>query len=174
MNIKEYMKDHIVYLDGGMGTLLQKQGMSYKERNKFLESFEKVGEESLVGFCVLGGVFSEGVDLSGDKLIGVIIVGTGLPGLSAELNILQNYYEETRENGKDYAYTYPSMIKVQQAAGRVIRSEEDRGVVVLLDDRYAEPQTLRLLPKMWRKIKFADDPEMLSSIVERFWEKHKY
>ena len=65
------------------------------------------------------------------------------------------------------------MIKVQQAAGRVIRSEEDRGIVVLLDDRYSEPQTLRLLPKSWRKIKFAEDPEMLSTIAERFWEKQK-
>ena len=154
--------------------ILQKQGMGYKERNKFLEHFNSVGEESLVGFCVLGGAFSEGVDLSGDKLIGVIIVGTGLPKLSAELNILQNYYDETRENGHDYAYTYPSMIKVQQAAGRVIRSEDDKGIVVLLDDRYSEPQTLRLLPKNWRKIKFAEDPEMLSVIAERFWEKQNF
>ena len=153
----------------GCRCIIQKQGMSHTERNKFLSQFKSGREETLVGFCVLGGAFAEGVDLQGDKLIGTIIVGMGLPKLSAEQNILQNYFEETRENGYDYAYTYPAMIKIQQAAGRVIRSEEDCGVVVLMDDRYAEPPTLRLLPKHWRKIKFASDPDRLAAIVERFW-----
>ena len=151
--------------------IIQKQGMTISDRNKFLEKFKARKGGTLVGFCVLGGAFAEGVDLQGDKLIGTIIVGIGLPKLSAEQNILQNYFEETRENGYDYAYTYPAMIKVQQAAGRVIRSEKDRGVVVLLDDRYAEPPILRLLPKSWRRIKFASDPEQLSDIVARFWER---
>lgn len=157
----------------GCRCVVQKQGMSISERNRFLSRFKSGRDETLVGFCVLGGAFAEGVDLRGDKLIGTIIVGMGLPKLSAEQNILQNYFEETRENGYEYAYTYPAMIKIQQAAGRVIRSEEDTGVVVLLDERYAEPPTLRLLPKHWRKIKFASDPDRLATIIERFWSEQE-
>lgn len=170
----EYMrKVYKAFAENAFGCrcIVQKQGMSIAERNKFLEKFKTDREETLVGFCVLGGAFAEGVDLQGDKLIGTIIVGMGLPKLSAEQNILQNYFEETRESGYDYAYTYPAMIKVQQAAGRVIRSESDRGVVVLIDDRYAEPPVLRLMPKSWRRIKFASDPDQLASIIERFWER---
>ncbi len=169
----EYMKKvYKAFAENAFGCrcILQKQGMTIAERNNFLDKFKANREETLVGFCVLGGAFAEGVDLQGDKLIGTIIVGMGLPKLSAEQNILQNYFEETRENGYDYAYTYPAMIKIQQAAGRVIRSEDDCGVVVLMDDRYGEPGILRLLPKMWRKIKFASDPDQLSAIVGRFWD----
>lgn len=149
---------------------VQSKGMSYAERNRFLEQFSDKNGETLVGFCVLGGAFAEGVDLKGEKLIGTVIVGTGLPKISAELNILSDYFENTRENGKDYAYTYPAMIKVEQAAGRVIRSESDCGVVVLIDDRYAEPGTYRLFPKSWRHIKYTGDPYSLNSALCKFWE----
>ncbi len=145
----------------------QKRGMSHNDRNKFLAQFEK--EESVVGFAVLGGAFSEGVDLKGDSLIGTIIIGTGMPKITAEQNILADYFEKTREGGKDYAYTYPGMIKVLQAAGRVIRSENDRGVVVLVDDRYGTPNIYRLFPKFWKHIKFTSDPYALATSLERFW-----
>ena len=147
----------------------QSRGMSHKERNEFLAEFSEDGE-GLVGFCVLGGAFSEGVDMKGESLIGTIIIGTGLPKITAEQNILADYFEKTRENGKDYAYTYPAMIKVLQAAGRVIRSETDRGVVVLVDDRYGDPNIYRLFPKMWRHIKYTADPYSLATALERFWE----
>lgn len=172
----EYMKQvYEAFRENAFGCrcVVQKQGMSITERNRFLSCFRAGRDETLVGFCVLGGAFAEGVDLRGDKLIGTIIVGMGLPKLSAHQNILQNYFEETRENGYDYAYTYPAMIKIQQAAGRVIRSEEDTGVVVLIDERYAEPPTLRLLPKHWRKIRFASDPDRLAAIIERFWDEQE-
>ncbi len=151
--------------------VVQSKGMSHTARNSFLAEFSKGGGETLVGFCVLGGAFAEGVDLKGEKLIGTIIIGTGLPKISAELNILSDYFEATRESGKDYAYTYPAMIKVQQAAGRVIRSENDRGVVVLVDDRYAEPATYRLFPRSWRHIKYTGDPFSLNAALCRFWEE---
>lgn len=154
----------------GVKVALQKRNMTLSERDKFLKLFREGRDETLIGFCVLGGAFAEGVDLAGEKLIGTIIVGTGLPKISSELNLLREYFDSTRENGYDYAFTYPSMIKVQQAAGRVIRSENDRGVVVLMDDRYMEPPILKLLPKHWRKIKFVSDPFTLSSALERFWE----
>lgn len=145
----------------------QKRGMSHNDRNKFLAQFEE--GESVVGFAVLGGAFSEGVDLKGESLIGTIIIGTGMPKITAEQNILADYFEKTREGGKDYAYTYPGMIKVLQAAGRVIRSETDRGVVVLVDDRYGTPNIYRLFPKFWRHIKFTSDPYSLATALEKFW-----
>ncbi len=145
----------------------QKRGMSHNDRNKFLAQFEE--GESVVGFAVLGGAFSEGVDLKGESLIGTIIIGTGMPKITAEQNILADYFEKTREGGKDYAYTYPGMIKVLQAAGRVIRSETDRGVVVLVDDRYGTPNIYRLFPKFWKHIKFTSDPYSLATALEKFW-----
>jgi DNA excision repair protein ERCC-2 len=153
-----------------MQTVVQKQGMGHRERDAFLQSFSKNGE-AVVGFCVLGGAFSEGVDLRGERLIGTIIVGTGLPKISAEQNLLRDYFEKTRESGFAYAYTYPAMIKVQQAAGRVIRSETDRGVVVLIDDRYAQPQTYKLFPKTWRHIRFVRDAYTLNAALSAFWKK---
>lgn len=150
--------------------VVQSKGMSHSARNSFLEEFSGGSGETLVGFCVLGGAFAEGVDLKGEKLIGTIIIGTGLAKISAELNILSDYFEATRESGRDYAYTYPAMIKVEQAAGRVIRSESDCGVVVLVDDRYAEPATYRLFPKSWRHIKYTGDPYSLNTALCKFWE----
>ncbi|MBQ4066369.1 MAG: ATP-dependent DNA helicase [Clostridia bacterium] len=147
----------------------QGRGMSHAERNAFLSNFSE-NSEGIVGFCVLGGAFSEGVDLRGESLIGTIIIGTGLPKITAEQNILANYFEKTREGGQDYAYTYPAMIKVLQAAGRVIRSETDRGVVVLVDDRYSDPRVYRLFPKFWRHIKYTADPYSLATALEKFWE----
>jgi len=147
----------------------QGRGMSHADRNSFLAEFEK--GEGVCGFCVLGGAFSEGVDLRGESLIGTVIIGTGLPKITAEQNILADYFEKTREGGQDYAYTYPAMIKVLQAAGRVIRSETDRGVVVLVDDRYSDPRIYRLFPRMWRHIKYTADPYSLATALERFWEE---
>lgn len=153
-----------------MHTVVQKQGMGHRERNEFLQTFSKK-REAVVGFCVLGGAFSEGVDLRGEQLIGTIIVGTGLPKITAQQNLLRDYFEKTRESGFAYAYTYPAMIKVQQAAGRVIRSETDQGVVVLIDDRYAQPQTYKLFPKMWRHIRFVRDAYTLHAALSAFWKK---
>lgn len=147
----------------------QERGMTHEKRNKFLSLFSE--GEGVVGFCVLGGAFSEGVDLKGESLIGTIIVGTGLPKITAEQNILADYFEKTREGGQSYAYTYPAMIKVLQAAGRVIRSEDDRGVVVLIDDRYSDPNVYHLFPKNWKHIKYTADPYSLSTALEKFWEE---
>ncbi|MBR2847994.1 MAG: ATP-dependent DNA helicase [Clostridia bacterium] len=160
-------------LSPGGSTIMQKQGMSLGERDRFLRAFARAEAtgESLVAFCVLGGIFSEGIDLRGERLIGSIIVGIGLPGLSSELNILTEYYDRTRESGRDYAYTYPAMNKILQAAGRVIRDENDRGVVVLIDDRYADPGIRRLFPAHWNRMQYTGDAYSLASVLERFWAK---
>jgi Rad3-related DNA helicase len=164
-------------------TVVQRPGMTYAEREAFIAAFTPDSEELLVGFCVLGGSFSEGVDLPGRCLIGTVIVGVGIPALSSERNIMKEYYDETRvttdpEGGGEgegyaYAYTYPGMNHVLQAAGRVIRRPEDFGVVVLLDDRYAEEPYLHLYPEHWEQISSVGDAPSLYEYLAAFWEGAK-
>ncbi|MEE0969230.1 MAG: helicase C-terminal domain-containing protein, partial [Clostridia bacterium] len=149
---------------------VQKRGMSHAEKEEFLGYFKDDRNVLRIGFCVLGGSFSEGVDLPGSRLIGSIIVGVGLPQISNELNIIRDFYELKYEQGYDYAYTYPGMNKVLQACGRVIRLESDRGIVVLIDDRYATPKYKSLFPPHWNNINFASSASELASIVENFWQ----
>ena len=149
-------------------TVIQNRSMSNAERDAFLGAFAEDGKLR-VGFCVLGGSFSEGVDLPGNRLIGSIIIGTGLQAISNERNILRDYYETTRESGFDYAYTYPGINRVLQAAGRVIRREEDRGVVVLVDDRYETPRLRSLLPDHWSNLLYARNAAELAEIISQFW-----
>ena len=149
-------------------TVVQTHGMNAAEREQFLDAFNEDGKLR-VGFCVLGGSFSEGVDLPGNRLIGTVIVGTGLPAISNERNILRDYYETTRECGYDYAYTYPGMNRVLQAAGRVIRREDDRGVIVLIDDRYATDRYKMLFPEHWKNVQYAGNPNELAELVRDFW-----
>jgi len=151
--------------------VVQKRGMSISAREKFLSAFKNDEGVLRVGFCVLGGSFSEGVDLPGSRLIGSIVVGVGIPALSNERNIIRDYYEEKNGRGYDYSYSFPGMNSVLQAAGRVIRRDDDRGVVVLIDSRYGEPLYAHLFPEHWRGLKFAGDPSSLAEIVRRFWEK---
>lgn len=151
--------------------ILQHRGMTRREQESFLEQFRDDENTMRVGFCVLGGSFSEGVDLPGSRLIGVVVVGVGIPGLSDERNMLRDYYENKRERGYDYAYTYPGMNRVLQAAGRVIRREEDRGVVVLIDDRYADEPYLHLYPAHWQGICVAGNAAALAHRHQTFWEK---
>ena len=160
-------------LSPSVPVIMQKPNMSVKDRQKFLKAFENSAKrgDGLAAFCVLGGIFSEGIDLQGEKLIGTIIVGIGLPGLSSELNILAEHYERMRESGWDYAYLYPAMNRILQAAGRVIRSEEDRGVVVLIDDRYADPGIRHLFPAHWDRMQYTGDPYTLEVLLQRFWEQ---
>ena len=151
-------------------TLVQKKNMSMPEREAYLSEFRDDGKLR-VGFCVLGGSFSEGIDLPGKRLIGVVVVGVGLPGLSDENNIIRDYYEEKCGMGYDYAYTYPGMNSVLQAVGRVIRTETDQGVAVLIDDRYAEPKYREFYPPEWKKMNLAGDASSLAEILRRFWKK---
>ncbi len=146
----------------------QSRGMTAADKERFLETF--ADDQMLrIGFCVLGGSFSEGVDLPGRRLIGAVIVGTGLPGFSNERNLLRDYYETTRERGFDYAYVYPGMNRVMQAAGRVIRREEDRGVVVLIDDRYADARLQAVFPEHWKHIEYAGNAFELAESIRNFW-----
>ena len=131
-------------------TIIQNNSMDELEREQFLEEFKEDNIATLIGFAVLGGIFSEGVDLKGNRLNGVVVVGVGLPQLCLERNIIKDYFHSTGKNGYDYAYTFPGMNKVLQAGGRLIRSETDTGVIVLVDDRFLTPKYQSLLPVEWK------------------------
>ena len=148
--------------------ICQNSSMKEKEREDFLREFEQ-NQESLVAFCIMGGIFSEGIDLLGEKLIGAILVGTGLPQLGNEREILRSFYSENGDNGFDYAYRYPGMNKVLQAAGRVIRTREDHGVILLLDERFRQREYSNLFPVEWNDRKTCT----LSNVeaqLQKFWE----
>ena len=148
--------------------LMQHSNMKEHEREAFLEEFEKERQGTLVAFCVMGGIFGEGIDLKNDRLIGAIIVGTGLPQVSDEREILKNYYDERGLSGFDYAFRYPGMNKVLQAAGRVIRTSEDRGVILLLDERFLQREYGALFPREWEKRSVCGLPQLREE-VSRFW-----
>ena len=148
--------------------ICQNSSMKEQEREEFLREFEQ-DQESLVAFCIMGGIFSEGIDLLGEKLIGAILVGTGLPQLGNEREILRSFYTENGENGFDYAYRYPGMNKGMQAAGRVIRTKEDHGVILLLDERFRQREYSNLFPVEWNDRKTCT----LSNVeaqLQKFWE----
>lgn len=153
-------------------TVVQRQGMGIAEKESFLRSFKEDRGHLRVGFCVLGGTFSEGVDLPGSRLIGCVIFGVGLPGLSNERNMIEEYFEQSVGQGYDYAYTYPGMNHVLQAVGRVIRRDGDRGVAVLVDDRYAAPKYRALFPAHWQGVQYAGDARSVAEIMRRFWKKN--
>lgn len=150
--------------------LLQEERMDEKSREDFLARFAAAedGEKTLLGFCVLGGIFSEGIDLKKDRLIGAIIVGTGLPQVCNEREILKGYFDARGESGFDYAYRYPGMNKVLQAAGRVIRTVDDVGIIVLLDERFLNNSYLRLFPREWEEYERTSLGQ-IGRRVERFW-----
>ncbi|MFB9274724.1 ATP-dependent DNA helicase [Cohnella cellulosilytica] len=135
----------------GWQTLLQTPEMAEEERERFLARFDEANEGTLVGFAVMGGIFSEGIDLTGDRLNGVAVVGVGMPQLGLERNLIRSHFDELGVSGFDYAYVYPGINKVLQAGGRLIRTERDRGLLLLVDDRYLQPKYARLLPEEWRE-----------------------
>ena len=147
--------------------------MTAAQRDAFIGAFQPDNPKRLVGFCVMGGLFSEGVDLPGRALIGAVIIGVGMPGISNERNVMKEYYDEVTEgHGYDYAYVYPGMNRVLQAAGRVIRRDEDRGIVVLIDDRYAGEPYLHLYPAHWSGMYAVGDADSLAEVASRFWSQH--
>ncbi|MGN1187746.1 MAG: ATP-dependent DNA helicase, partial [Lachnospiraceae bacterium] len=167
-----------LYLDeeGAEGIYVQSRGMKEQEREEFLDRFRSGtangadGKDGggCIGFCVTGGVFSEGIDLKNESLIGCIIVGTGIPQICTERQLLRDYYDAKEGMGYDYAYTYPGMNKVMQAAGRVIRTMEDVGVILLLDERFAKKEYVRLFPEEWDDYRLVD-MEQAPEVVAEFW-----
>lgn len=170
--------------EGEVECILQESHMNEESREAFLNRFrgnedcdlqrliqmdiEVEEERSLLGFCVMGGIFSEGIDLKNDSLIGAVIVGTGLPQVCNERELLKKYFDGWGENGFNYAYRYPGMNKVLQAAGRVIRTVDDFGIVALLDERFLSPAYQRLFPREWQE-RVVVTVDQIGRKVERFW-----
>ena len=152
----------------GIDVILQSQNMGEHEREDFLKEFERDRENSLVGFCVMGGVFSEGIDLTADRLIGAVIVGTGLPQVCNDREILKGYFDSRGMRGFDYAYLYPGINKVLQSAGRVIRTETDRGVILLLDERFSQRQYRDSFPREWESCQVCS-AATLEDHIDSFW-----
>ena len=153
-----------------INTSIQESNMSEEEKEEFLSMFDEDNKETHVGFCVLGGHFSEGIDLTNDKLIGVIIVGVGMPQIGIERDIIKDHMKDSNK-GFDYAYVYPGMIKVLQAAGRCIRTDDDKGVILLLDKRYSQRIYQSLFPYEWYpnfRVRKSDD---VKTLCEKFWSK---
>ena len=148
----------------------QKSGMSEPEREAFLGLFSQRRETTLIGFAVMGGIFGEAIDLVGDQLSGVVIVGVGLPSISLEREIIRSYYSELKELGFEYAYIFPGMNRVLQAAGRVIRTETDRGVIVLIDNRFTTPVYRNLLPHEWQLIPHTQEHIDMKTRIREFWD----
>jgi DNA excision repair protein ERCC-2 len=148
--------------------IVQAPAMTEAERDTFLDRFSQDNPQTLVGFAVMGGIFGEGIDLAGKRLCGAAIVGVGLPAISMENDLIRDYFNRELNAGFEFAYLYPGINRVFQAAGRVIRSENDRGVVLLIDRRYGTNRYRSLLPQNWHPIrvlnehKFADD-------LQQFW-----
>ena len=150
--------------------VLQAPGMTEAEREEFLARFsdDEPARSPLVGFVVMGGIFGEGIDLEGKRLTGAVIVGVGLPGISLENELIRAYFNLLDGTGFEFAYLYPGITRVLQAAGRVIRSETDKGAVLLMDERYATARYRRLLPAHWRpiRIKWQND---ITQTLAAFW-----
>ncbi len=182
------------YCTQDIEVIVQESSMDDKKREDFLLSFrhnsnlsqnrdlrfdeliqmevEVEEDKTLVGFCVIGGIFSEGIDLKNDSLIGSIIVGTGLPMVCNEREILKWYFDENGENGFDYAYRFPGMNKILQAAGRVIRTSEDEGVIALLDDRFTTNQYRMLFPREWQNVSITST-QQIGDRIREFWDENK-
>lgn len=143
--------------------------MTEEEREVFLRQFSEDNGDILVGFAVLGGVFSEGIDLTGERLVGAVIVGVGLPQVCLEREIIRDWFDKEKYQGFDYAYIYPGMNKVMQAAGRVIRTEKDRGVVLLIDDRFSQIRYRRLFPQEWNGALRTKSSGSIAEKATRFW-----
>lgn len=154
----------------GITAVVQSQFMDEKEREQFLERFEASDSAGLVGFCVMGGIFSEGIDLAADRLIGAVVVGTGLPQVCNDREIVKQYFDSRGMDGFDYSYRYPGMNKVLQSAGRVIRTENDRGIIVLLDGRFCQKQYQELFPREWKVSRICSVGDIKEE-AERFWEE---
>jgi DNA excision repair protein ERCC-2 len=151
-------------------TLVQSPEMDESAREAFLKRFAADNSQTLVGFAVMGGIFGEGIDLVGDRLSAAAIIGVGLPAITLERELIRAYFDQVLNSGFEYAYTYPGMNRVLQAAGRVIRSETERGVVMLIDSRFKTPRYQQLLPSDWQPV-WIKDPDHMQRRLTDFWRK---
>ena len=150
---------------------IQSKELSEEERKAFLDNFKENPEKTTLGFIVIGGAFSEGIDLVNDRLIGAVIIGIGMPRINFESDKIAEYYKENELPGHDYAYLNPGMNKIMQAVGRVIRSEKDRGAVLLIDERYMNHQYQDLFRAEWKNYEVVLEPLEVEQSLTKFFEE---
>jgi DNA excision repair protein ERCC-2 len=149
--------------------LVQDRGMKEEAREAFLAKFSTGNQETLVGLAVMGGIFGEGIDLVGDRLIGVVVVGVGVPQVCLERELIKDYFDRQNTNGFAYAYQYPGFNRVLQATGRVIRTEADRGIIVLIDERFTHTRYRQLFPTHWRGFQVVQNTSEIKDKLAHFW-----
>jgi DNA excision repair protein ERCC-2 len=149
--------------------LVQDRGMTEAARETFLAQFSATNQETLVGLAVMGGIFGEGIDLVGDRLIGAVIVGVGVPQVCLERDLIKDYFDLQNVNGFAYAYQYPGFNRVLQATGRVIRMEADRGIIVLIDERFTHTRYRHLFPAHWQGFQVVQNTNEITEKLTRFW-----
>ena len=143
--------------------------MTEAARENFLAQFSAGNQDTLVGLAVMGGVFGEGIDLVGERLIGAIVVGVGVPQVCLENDLLKEYFDRENGSGFAFAYQYPGFNRVLQATGRVIRTETDRGVIVLIDERFIQARYRHLFPSHWRGFQIVKNTDEIKDALTRFW-----
>jgi Rad3-related DNA helicase len=153
--------------------IVQRIRMDDDDRKKFLEAFDDAPGKTMIAFAVMGGIFAEGIDLAGDRLSGAVVVGVGLPQLSVERDLIAEYYKKVNGRGFEYAYMLPGLNRVMQAAGRVIRTENDRGFVLLLDDRFLQKRYLQQFPAEWQHYANVASPEQAAEVLAEFWAQNE-
>jgi DNA excision repair protein ERCC-2 len=151
--------------------LVQERGMTETAREEFLAHFSSDNASTLIGFAVMGGIFGEGIDLVGERLIGAVVVGVGLPQMGLEPDLIKAYFDQENGSGFAYAYQYPGFNRVLQATGRVIRTETDRGIIVLIDERFTHGRYRRLFPVHWRGYQVVQSEAQISDQLARFWSR---
>lgn len=171
----QYLQDVITHMkiEDDVNMLVQTQDMSRADQEAFLAQFQPNPIKTTIGFVVLGGAFSESIDLIDDRLIGAIIVGVGLPQLSFERDLIKEYFNTHGRDGYSFSYEYPGMNRVMQAVGRVIRSEKDRGIVLLIDDRYLETRYRTMFKHEWDHYEAVITPDDVEALVNNFWNPHR-
>lgn len=167
-DIQEYIENLLYELSFPVNIHIQENLMTEEEREEFLSYFQDTPKTTTLGLCVMGGIFGEGIDLKDSRLIGAVIVGTGLPMVCTENELFREYFDEQKGTGFDYAYQYPGMNKVLQAAGRVIRTDTDRGAILLLDERFLQPSYQKLFPREWYPYEIVNQITMKQHL-ESFW-----
>ena len=150
--------------------------MTEAAREAFLAQFSASNQETLVGLAVMGGIFGEGIDLVGERLIGAVVVGVGVPQVCLERDLIKDYFDSQNVSGFAkagfaYAYQYPGFNRVLQATGRVIRTETDRGIIVLIDERFTQARYLRLFPTHWRGFQVVQNTSEIKDKLARFWSR---
>lgn len=151
--------------------LVQDRAMTEADRDVFLSRFSAGNQETLIGLAVMGGIFGEGIDLVGERLIGVVVVGVGIPQLGLERDLIKAYFDRQSGSGFAYAYQYPGFNRVQQATGRVIRTETDRGIIVLIDDRFTHARYRSLFPSHWRSVQVVQNSDEMKEKLTQFWSR---